>query len=115
MCGYDLRRKTILLRSSWRDQSRGSADGALQFCPSQQISKIGLKKIRFRLEVRGRGVAHIRNQSGALCSLIGRETFALGAELGHLSGDIDHTSGPLKLVEATFNVNGYLFFQALKV
>src|SRR5260370_27034010 len=47
--------------------------------------------------------------------LICRQAFALLAELGDLSRDMDHAAGALQLVVAAFDGHADLLFQVLKI
>src|SRR5260370_25847267 len=99
----------------WCSQSWGPADRAFEFCPGQQVTEVGLQKFRFRLVVRGRGVSHVGNENYTLGGLIGRQAFALLAELGDLSRDMDHAAGALQLVVAAFDGHADLLFQVPKI
>src|SRR5260370_30867830 len=57
----------------------------------------------------------MRDQGTLLGDLIGRESFALLAELRDLRRNIDHAPGSLKLVVAALNRYGDFFLQALQV
>src|SRR5260370_38809079 len=56
----------------------------------------------------------MRDQGTLLGDLIGRESFALLAELRDLRRNIDHAPGSLKLVIAALNRYGDFFLQALQ-
>src|SRR5260370_28138179 len=99
----------------WCSQSWGPADRAFEFCPGQQVTEVGLQKFRFRLVVRGCGVSHVGNENYTLGCLIGRQAFALLAELCDLGCDMDHAAGAFELVVAAFDGHADLLFQVLKI